>query len=115
MEAYLTYYSVQELAPVSLLQRTTRTVPLPAPAAPIPAPVGSVTTPRTPQFPGPAQQGVPAESLSKWAETAAMMISSPLTAEVSAALTALGDQLLVNQMIEAAHAWYVFDRLISIF
>lgn len=91
---------------MSLFQRTTRTVPLPAPPVPIPAPGGAATTPRTPQFPGPVQQAVPVESLTKWAETAAMMISSPLTTEVSAALTALGDQLLANQMVEAAHAWY---------
>lgn len=53
----------------------------------------------------PPSASVPLESLAKWAETAAMVISSPLTTETSAALTALGDQLLANDWVEAAHAW----------
>jgi COPII coat assembly protein SEC16 len=48
------------------------------------------------------------ETLSTWAETVAMIISSPLSPDNSAALTALGDQLLANHWVEAAHAWYVF-------
>lgn len=35
-----------------------------------------------------------------------MMISSPLSSETSAALTALGDQLAANGWTEAAHSWY---------
>jgi len=63
-------------------------------------------TPITPNFAAPSlPANIPVESLSKWAETAAMMFSSPLTPESSAALTALGDQLLSNQWIEAAHSW----------
>ncbi len=46
----------------------------------------------------------------KWAEIVAMMISSTITTDTSSALTALGDQLLVNQYVEAAHVWFVcFD------
>jgi hypothetical protein len=45
------------------------------------------------------------DSLAGWPETAAMMLSSPLTPDASAALTALGDCLLSNEWVEAAHAW----------
>ena len=34
-----------------------------------------------------------------------MLLSSPLPQETLAALTSLGDQLLANQLFEAAHAW----------
>lgn len=68
------------------------------------------TTPRTPSFaaipPSNVYPPVPPESLSKWADTAAMIISSPLSTDYAPALTALGDQLLANNLIEAAHAWY---------
>jgi hypothetical protein len=43
--------------------------------------------------------------LSRWAETAAMILTNPMTAESSAALTTLGDYLASNQWTEAAHAW----------
>jgi len=64
-------------------------------------------TPRTPNFTSvqPPSTTIPPESLAKWAEIAAMIISSPLITETSAALTALGDQLLANDCVEAAHAW----------
>jgi hypothetical protein len=50
---------------------------------------------------------IPSENLSKWAGTVAMMISSPFTpsAETHGVLVALGDQLMANNWIEAAHAW----------
>jgi hypothetical protein len=65
-------------------------------------------TPRTPNFGPPSlATGIPVESISKWAEAVAMMISSPLSSETSAALTGLGDQLVANQMFEAAHVWCV--------
>lgn len=87
--------SVQELVPQNLLAR----------AAGLAAPVSHLT-PMTPNFQAPSSAvNIPAETLSDWAETAAMMLSSPLTLETSSALTALGDQLLSNQWIEAAHAW----------
>lgn len=99
-------YPVQELVPRSVLARASGRLPLPTSA--IPASALAQLTPRTPSFSIPAAgTKVPVESLSRWAETAAMMISSPLTNEVSAALTALGDQLMTNGWLEAAHAWYV--------
>ena len=50
---------------------------------------------------------IPPGKLSKWAETVAMMVSSPFTPspEMNGALVALGDQLMANNLIEAAHAW----------
>ena len=45
--------------------------------------------------------------LAKWADTVAMIYSSPLTFETSSALTSLGDQLAASHWYEAAHAWYV--------
>lgn len=60
----------------------------------------------TPNFAAPAvANNIPVESLADWADIAAMMISNPMTADTSAALTALGDQLLSHQWVEAAHAW----------
>ena len=90
--------SVQELVPTnSLLQRATGGLqPL------------SIVTPRTPNFSLPQPPVlIPPESLSKWADTVAMMISSPLPSETSVALTAFGDQLLANNWIQAAHTWCV--------
>lgn len=94
------FSSVQELVPPnSLLQRAVGGLqPL----------AGSIVTPRTPNFSLPqAPVPIPPESLSKWADTVAMMISSPLPSETSVALTAFGDQLLANNWIQAAHAWCV--------
>jgi hypothetical protein len=66
-------------------------------------------TPRTPNFGALSVTApIPVETISKWAETVAMMLSSPLPQETSAALTSLGDQLIANQLFEAAHVWYVF-------
>ncbi len=91
------------MAPLSLLQRG---------LGRFQSPMISAATPRTPNFAAiqAANMGptIPPASLEKWAETAAMILCSPLTAEASAALTALGDQLLGNNWVEAAHVWYVF-------
>jgi len=104
---------VQELAPVTLLQSASRLQPPPMlqsppmlqPPVPLAAPA---MTPRTPNFPTMVSTvHIPAETLAKWPETAAMIIASPLTPEVSGALTALGDQLQANNWVEAAHVWYV--------
>ncbi|KAJ3507874.1 hypothetical protein NLJ89_g6061 [Agrocybe chaxingu] len=57
---------------------------------------------------------IPPEALDKWAETVAMMISSPLTPETSSALTALGDQLLANNWVDAAHACYLLSPQTSL-
>ncbi|KAG5342761.1 hypothetical protein C0989_008711 [Termitomyces sp. Mn162] len=95
--------AVQELAPQNLLARVAG-----RPAAPV-ASVAPHLTPRTPNFPVVPAQGpsLPPQALTKWTETAAMMLSNPLTPENSAALTALGDQLVANQLVEAAHVCYL--------
>lgn len=65
-------------------------------------------TPISPNFPHPAiTVQLPAESLSNWHDYAATLYSGQMGAEPSAALTALGDCLLHNDMAEAAHCWYV--------
>ena len=71
----------------------------------------STVPPVSPNIP-PAFQPSAASAavLSKWPQTLAMIISSPMTTELSAAVTALGDQLAANGWIEAAHAWYVMRR-----
>lgn len=105
--------SVQELAPLTSLQRSGAVL------QPVGPPIAAATTPRTPNFM--AMQpllNIPSENLVKWAETVAMMISSPFTpsSETSSALVALGDQLLAQNWIEAAHAWFValyYQRLNS--
>ncbi|KAJ7046799.1 Sec23-binding domain of Sec16-domain-containing protein [Mycena alexandri] len=93
--------SVQELVPQNLLARATGRLQLPT---------VSHMTPMTPNFAAPAlANNIPVESLADWADTAAMMISNPMTADTSAALTALGDQLLSHQWVEAAHACYLLS------
>lgn len=63
-------------------------------------------TPMSASFPVAAEPlNIPPEVLAKWADTAAMIFTSPMTLETSSALTALGDQLANNQWYEAAHAW----------
>lgn len=65
-------------------------------------------TPISPNFPSVELTAkVPVESLLKWPETAAVMVNSPMAPDTSAALTALGDYLVSNGWIEAAHAWSV--------
>ncbi len=94
-------FAVQELAPPVLLQR---------PAGILPSLPVSAMTPRTPNFAVlQPPLNIPPENLAKWAETVAMMISSPFTptSETSGALVALGDQLMANDWTEAAHVWFV--------
>ena len=68
----------------------------------------SHTTPISPNFPSHgATAPIPADVLKKWPDTAAMLIPGPSISECSAALLALGDCLLANHWVEAAHAWYV--------
>lgn len=88
--------SVQELLPQTVLSHTRRSQPT----------LPSQMTPRTPSFVVPAAPThIPMESISRWGEAVAMILSSPLSQETSAALTSLGDQLVANQLFEAAHAW----------
>ncbi|KAG1753477.1 Sec23-binding domain of Sec16-domain-containing protein [Suillus lakei] len=55
------------------------------------------------------QAQIPANALSKWPELVASMVSSPLSPEWSATLTALGDYLVSHQQVEAAHACYLLS------
>ncbi|KAF8654092.1 hypothetical protein AX16_003625 [Volvariella volvacea WC 439] len=98
--------AVQELVPQNLLVR--------AAAGHLVPPANSQLTPRTPNFAAPTpSSNIPQESLARWAETAAMMISNPITPETSSALTALGDQLLAHQWTDAAHACFLLSRQTS--
>ncbi|KAJ7109395.1 Sec23-binding domain of Sec16-domain-containing protein [Mycena epipterygia] len=93
--------SVQELVPQNLLSRATGRLQLPTAVH---------MTPMTPNFAAPAlANNIPVQSLASWADTVAMMLSNPMTADTSAALTALGDQLLSHQWVEAAHACYLLS------
>jgi hypothetical protein len=68
----------------------------------------SAVTPLSPNFTSlQPVLNISPEKLSKWAETVAMMTSSPFTSspEMNGALVALGDQLMANNWIEAAHVW----------
>ncbi|KAG0707732.1 Sec23-binding domain of Sec16-domain-containing protein [Suillus ampliporus] len=95
--------AVQELIPTNLLARTTGTLQVPAPAV-------AHTTPMSPSFPSPAMAAqIPASALTKWPELVAAVISSPLSPEWSATLTALGDYLVSHQQVEAAHACYLLS------
>ncbi|KAG2029614.1 Sec23-binding domain of Sec16-domain-containing protein, partial [Suillus americanus] len=68
------------------------------------------TMPMSPSFPSPAMAAqIPANTLSKWPELVASMISSPLAPEWSATLTALGDYLVLHQQIKAAHVCYLLS------
>ena len=101
---------VQELVPQSALGRGMTKLQAMPPAH---------LTPRTPNFQPPAPPAnISPETLAKWAEIVAMMISSTISTDTSSAITALGDQLLANQYVEAAHAWFVcsntlYDKLID--
>jgi hypothetical protein len=95
--------TVQALVPpTSLLKIGEKPQP---PALPHPTPMTATFTSYA--TPGP----VPVDILKKWPETAAMLIPGPSVAECSAALLALGDCLLANDSVEAAHAWYVSLRV----
>ncbi|KAG1782517.1 Sec23-binding domain of Sec16-domain-containing protein [Suillus placidus] len=94
--------AVQEMIPASLLARTA-TLQVPTPAI-------VHTTPMSPSFPSPAMaEQIPANALSRWPELVASMISSPLSPEWSATLTALGDYLVSHQQVEAAHVCYLLS------
>ncbi|KAH7926328.1 hypothetical protein BV22DRAFT_1009394, partial [Leucogyrophana mollusca] len=95
--------AVKELVPTNLLSRTAGTLQVPAPPMPH-------ITPMSPNFPAPAVTAqIPPDSLSKWPEIVATIVSSPLTAECSATLTALGDYLVSHNFVEAAHACYLLS------
>ena len=90
---------VQEMLPPASLSQAVENMLAPPP----PTPLG--VTPISPNFPGNVPTNVPPEVLASWPETVAMMISDSASPE-TAALTALGDHLIANKWIEAAHVWY---------
>ncbi|TFK29953.1 hypothetical protein FA15DRAFT_752087 [Coprinopsis marcescibilis] len=94
--------AVQELIPKQSLSKPNALIP---PSASLTLQTG--VTPRTPAFPPSNFAAPPPDSLSKWREAIAMMIASPPNAEVFAALSALGDQLLSYNWTEAAHVCYL--------
>jgi len=94
--------------PPASLQAQPPAAPLPGMYLSIPAVPMPLSTPLTPNFSAPPpSNNVPHDVLSKWKDTLAMLISSSSNADNTAVITALGDQLLANQWVEAAHAWFV--------
>lgn len=82
----------------------------------VPASVLPHLTPVSPNFSSTATvTQVPLESLSKWPEIVASVISSPLNPEYSATLSALGDCLSSHHLVEGSHVWYVILVLFSKF
>uniref|UniRef100_D8PSY6 Protein transport protein sec16 n=1 Tax=Schizophyllum commune (strain H4-8 / FGSC 9210) TaxID=578458 RepID=D8PSY6_SCHCM len=97
--------SVQEMVPPNLLAQAAVTG-LPPPS--------NGATPMAPNFSLPAGSShICEEALAKWADTLAMMYSSNMSPDVSAAITAFGDQLQLNGWVEAAHACYLLSPLTS--
>ncbi|THG99767.1 hypothetical protein EW026_g2634 [Hermanssonia centrifuga] len=95
--------AVQELLPPKPLTSLTHTLQ-------VPTTTSAALTPMSPNFPKVIQMSpIPTEILSKWTETVAMMITSPLSMETSSALTTLGDQLAANKWVEAAHSCYLLS------
>ena len=98
--------TVQELVhPKSLLQHATSNLQIPQPPA-------TTVTPITPNFPVIQPLNITPEVLMSWAKTAAMILSNPTTPESSAALSALGDQLVAHNWVEAAHVWYALTAVV---
>ncbi|KAH9842630.1 Sec23-binding domain of Sec16-domain-containing protein [Rhodofomes roseus] len=95
--------SIQELLTPKPFAPTASTLQVPLPST-------SSITPVSASFPGPSEpMNIPSDVLAKWADTVAMIYSSPITFETSSALTALGDQLVANHWYEAAHACYLLS------
>lgn len=63
-------------------------------------------TPMSPSFPSIAlATGVPPETLAKWQEYVAIILSGQAGTDSSVALTTLGDYLVSNDWVEAGHCW----------
>ena len=93
--------AVQELVPMNLLSRA-------ATSLQASAPILSHIPSASPSFPSTAPiTQIPAESLSKWPEMVASIVSGSLNPEYSAMLSALGDCLASHHLVEGAHAWCV--------
>lgn len=74
------------------------------------APISRATTPISAGFVNSAlTQDAPEAILEQWQETAAMIVANRFLGDSPAmTLSALGDTLLANDWIDAAHVWYVF-------
>ncbi|THH10201.1 hypothetical protein EW145_g1508 [Phellinidium pouzarii] len=67
-------------------------------------------TPLSPNFPLPSlATNIPSEILSQWQEYAIMLFSGQMGAESSSSLTTLGDYLISNDWVEAAHCCYLLS------
>ncbi|KAL5533326.1 hypothetical protein ACEPAF_5102 [Sanghuangporus sanghuang] len=95
--------AVQHLLPIKSLQAgPSLTLQPPSPM--------NLMTPLSPNFPSPSQAtGVSPEILSQWPEHAVMLFSGQMGAESSSALTTLGDYLISNDWVEAAHCCYLLS------
>ncbi|KAF9518189.1 hypothetical protein BS47DRAFT_324942 [Hydnum rufescens UP504] len=71
-------------------------------------------TPLSPSLPKlSAPTNISPDILAKWSETVATIVSNPAAGEYSSSLTALGDCLLSNNWVEAAHVCYLLSPLTS--
>ncbi|CAE6525396.1 unnamed protein product [Rhizoctonia solani] len=97
--------SIQELLPPKNLSRTDANSLMP-PVVPM-----IHATPISPNFPQPVlTSSVPAPALLQWNEIAATIVSNQADPQ---ALTALGDYLVSNKWVEAAHACYLLSPTTS--
>ncbi|KAH8117565.1 Sec23-binding domain of Sec16-domain-containing protein [Phellopilus nigrolimitatus] len=95
--------AVQHLFPTKSLQAG------PALSLQPPTPINHMT-PLSPNFPPPSlATNIPSEILSQWQEYAIMLFSGQMGTESSSALTTLGDYLLSNDWVEAAHCCYLLS------
>ncbi|EPT06159.1 hypothetical protein FOMPIDRAFT_1110601 [Fomitopsis schrenkii] len=95
--------SIQELASPKPLVPTSSSLQVTLPST-------SSVTPVSASFSGSTEpMNIAPDVLAKWADTVAMIYSSPLTFETSSALTSLGDQLAASHWYEAAHACYLLS------
>ncbi|KAH7889677.1 Sec23-binding domain of Sec16-domain-containing protein [Phlebopus sp. FC_14] len=99
--------AVQQLMPINSLSKATTGVPTPVPTF-------THVTPMSPNFPSVVAAQIPTESLSKWPEIVATMVTSPMTPDWSATLTALGDCLATHSLMEGAHVCYLLSLQTSI-
>ncbi|KAL5529034.1 hypothetical protein ACEPAG_5008 [Sanghuangporus baumii] len=95
--------AVQHLLPIKSLQAG------PSLSLQPPTPM-NLMTPLSPSFPSPSQAtNISPEILSQWPEHAVMLFSGQMGAESSSALTTLGDYLISNDWVEAAHCCYLLS------
>ncbi len=95
----LTFFLVQEISSPKSLAKSSESLQPPLPSL--------MTTPISPNFHKLSPtSAVSPEALAKWPETAATIVSNSNSGDHAPTLTALGDFLVANGWIEAAHVWY---------